>query len=240
MKIVVVNDGLAYPPNAGNRIRTLNLLLPLARRHDITCLSRGIEDRGELERALEFYGDHGIRVLLTSDAAPRKAGIAFYARLARNLISPMPFSVAIHNSPLIRREIRRLVATGQVNVWQFETPLYADTLHGTTQRSVIIAHNVESLLWQRHYETARHPLVRFYIKQQWHKYERWSQPVAVTRQADSRACRRRATRRRTRHSAILEARCTDGSPVTNRRRISAQDPRGCCRRTSCCVNTCRE
>ena len=177
MKIVVVNEGLAYPPNAGNRIRTLNLLLPLARRHDITCLSRGIEDRGELERALEFYGDHGIRVLLTSDAAPRKAGIAFYARLARNLISPLPFSVAIHNSPLIRREIRRLVATRQVNLWQFETPLYADTLHGTTQRSVIIAHNVESLLWQRHHETARHPLVRFYIKQQWHKYERWERAI---------------------------------------------------------------
>ena len=177
MKIVVVNEGLAYPPNAGNRIRTLNLLLPLARRHDITYLCRGVEDRSETERAIQFYADHGIRVRMTSDYAPRKAGIAFYARLAANLLSPLPFSVATHNSPLVRREILRIVAQEAVDLWQFETPLYADTLRPTNQRRIVMAHNVESLIWQRHYETARDPLTRFYMKRQWHKYERFEQAV---------------------------------------------------------------
>ena len=177
MKIVVVNEGLAYPPNAGNRIRTLNLLLPLAGRHDITYLCRGVEDRSETEPAIQFYADHGIRVRMTSDYPPRKAGIAFYARLATNLLSPLPFSVATHNSPLVRREILRIVANEAVDIWQFETPLYADTLRHTDQRRVIMAHNVESLIWQRHYEAARHPLARFYMRRQWHKYERYERAV---------------------------------------------------------------
>jgi hypothetical protein len=41
MHVAIVNEGLCYPPTAGNRIRTLNLMIRLARRHRITSLCRG-------------------------------------------------------------------------------------------------------------------------------------------------------------------------------------------------------
>jgi glycosyltransferase involved in cell wall biosynthesis len=40
-----------------------------------------------------------------------------------------------------------------------------------------MAHNVESVIWQRYHETASNPLARWYIKEQWRKFvnfERWA------------------------------------------------------------------
>ena len=63
---------------------------------------------------------------------------------------------------------------------------------------VIIAHNVESLIWQRYFEAAVNPLKRWYIKQQWRKFERFerrafasaTRVVAVSEQ-DARLIRHR-------------------------------------------------
>jgi glycosyltransferase involved in cell wall biosynthesis len=173
MRIAIVNEGLSYPPNAGNRIRTLNLMLPLARRHDITYVCRGTVDPAEMEAARAFYAANGIRAIITEDHAPEKKGLGFYARLAGNLLSPLPYSVATHNSPAVRRAVRELAAREKIDLWQFEVPAYADVLRGTGARTVIMAHNVESLIWQRLYETERHPVKRFYIRHQLAKYERF-------------------------------------------------------------------
>ena len=40
-------------------------------------------------------------------------------------------------------------------------------------RKVLIAHNVDSLIWQRYYETERSPLKRWYVRGQWRKFERY-------------------------------------------------------------------
>ncbi len=173
MRIAIVNEGLGYPANAGNRIRTLNLLLPLARRHEITYICRGVADRAESDAAASFYADHGIRTIITADHAAEKSGVGFYAQLLRNVLSPLPFSIAAHNSPLVRQAVLTLAATERIDAWQIETLSYADVLRRRDARTVIMAHNVESLIWQRLYETERHPVKRGYIRHQWRKYERF-------------------------------------------------------------------
>jgi glycosyltransferase involved in cell wall biosynthesis len=40
-------------------------------------------------------------------------------------------------------------------------------------RAVVVAHNVESLIWQRYYEMETNPAVRWYIRGQWKKLERF-------------------------------------------------------------------
>jgi glycosyltransferase involved in cell wall biosynthesis len=40
---------------------------------------------------------------------------------------------------------------------------------------LVIAHNVESLIWQRYHETEPNPVKRWYIGQQWHKFLRFEQ-----------------------------------------------------------------
>ena len=173
LNVVIVNEGLAYPPKGGNWLRTLNLMLPLAGRHDITYVCRAVKDPTAADVARAFYAERGIRVRICGNPPPESRGATFYARVAANLLSPLPYSIAGHRSRGVRAEIDRIHRTEAVGVWQFEALGYADALLGKKARTIVMAHNVESLIWQRLYETERHPLKRWFIGHQVGKYERY-------------------------------------------------------------------
>jgi glycosyltransferase involved in cell wall biosynthesis len=174
MHVVVVDEELPYPANSGKRIRTLNLLTRLARRHRITYLAYRSADRVETERAVVHLQSEGIETVLVDRRLPGKSGMAFYGRLLWNLLSPLPYSVQVHKSAAMRRAIREYGAAHAVDLWHCEWTPYAESLRGaTTAPWVVIAHNVESLIWQRYAETEPSPLKRWYIRRQWRKFERF-------------------------------------------------------------------
>jgi glycosyltransferase involved in cell wall biosynthesis len=105
------------------------------------------------------------------DPLPRKSGPAFYARLAANLLSSLPYSAASHSSSLMRQTVADYAARHKVDLWQFEWTPYVDTLPRSEAPCVLIAHNVDALIWQRYHETERHLLKRWYIRSQWRKFE---------------------------------------------------------------------
>jgi polysaccharide biosynthesis protein PslH len=181
LNVVIVASELPYPPTAGNRIRTLNLALRLARRHQITFLAHR---NAEAEEAIEFLERHGIEAVLVNRTIPRKSGVSFYARLLANLASPLPYSVTSHSSEPLRRAARILSERKRIDLWQSEATILISTLEDLDGvPKVVIAHNVESLIWQRYFETERNPLKRWYIKKQWKKFERFE------RQAFAKATR---------------------------------------------------
>jgi glycosyltransferase involved in cell wall biosynthesis len=171
LHVVIVDEELPYPPTSGKRIRTLNLIQRLAPRHRLTYLCHRNADATEADRARAHFADHGIETVVVDRAVPPKSGAAFYARLAANLLSPLPYSVASHNSRALRRTIREYAALHHVDLWHCEWTPYAEPLRGLTgARKLVMAHNVESLIWQRYFETEAHPLKRWYIRQQWRKF----------------------------------------------------------------------
>ncbi len=174
MKVVIVGGDLPYPPTSGNRIRTLNLTLRLARRHQITYVHHAQGGREEVGEAATFLNDHGIETVAVDHTVPPKSGVSFYLRLAANLASPLPYSVATHTGPAVGRVLAGLAASSEVDLWQAEGVHYfaaAERLERGAR--VLMAHNVESQIWQRYHETERHPLKRWYIAQQWRKFERF-------------------------------------------------------------------
>jgi len=179
LNVMIVNEGLPYPATAGNRIRTLNLMLRLAKRHNITYLCRGPGTTEDVRTAAEYLADHGsIQTIVIDDPIPKKTGAIFYARLLSNLKSTVPYAVESHNSPAIRRAVIARAAKGDIDLWQFEWFPYAEALQGYTGApKIIMAHNVETLIWQRYYETEKNPLRRWYIKKQWQKYENYERHV---------------------------------------------------------------
>jgi polysaccharide biosynthesis protein PslH len=63
-------------------------------------------------------------------------------------------------------------------VWHCEWTPYADALRDIALgRRVVMAHNVESLIWQRYYETETNALRRWYIGRQWRKFQRFEKRV---------------------------------------------------------------
>jgi len=191
LHVVVVDEELPYPANSGKRIRTLNLIRRLAPRHQITYLAYRGADAQETHEATEFLRTQGVATVLVDRRVPVKAGVRFYGRLLWNLCSPLPYSVQTHTSAALRRAIRAYAAGHAVDVWHCEWTPYAESLRRTVDQPwLVMAHNVESLIWQRYAETEPHRLRRWYIERQWHKFERFerrtfaeaAQTIAVSEQ----------------------------------------------------------
>ncbi len=177
MNAVIVDGDAAYPPSNGKRLRTLNLMLRLARRHRVAYIARCHDGPDAIRQARDFLGDHGVEAVLVDHPVPRKKGPAFYARLAANLLSPLPYSVASFDSPLLRRAVREHEESRRVDVWQFEWSPFLDMVRPGGAPRVLIAHNVDALIWRRYHETERRLLRRWYIRGQWRKFERFERRV---------------------------------------------------------------
>ena len=116
MNVVLVDGDVSYPPTSGKRLRTLNLMLPLAKRHRITYLARGAHG-AEAREATEFLRGHGIETVIVHHPVPRKRGAGLYLRLAGNLLSPLPYSVSSHVSEPMRKAAEELAARRRVDLW---------------------------------------------------------------------------------------------------------------------------
>jgi glycosyltransferase involved in cell wall biosynthesis len=172
LHVAVVDEELPYPPTSGKRIRTLSLILKLASRHRITYLAHRNANPTEARRAKEFLEGQGIETVVVDRAVPPKSGPGFYARLALNLASPLPYSVAVHTSRALRGVIAAYDAGHRVDLWQCEWTPYAESLRGLPgARTLVIAHNVESLIWRRYHESEVGRLRRWYVGHQWRKFE---------------------------------------------------------------------
>jgi len=171
LRVVIVDEELPYPPDSGKRIRSFNLALRLARRHKITYLAHRSQTADETRNAATFLQDHGIGAVVVDRAVPLNSGPAFYSRLAANLLSPLPYSVQRHATSEMQAAVRRRDAEQAVDLWQAEwTPYARNLLHVVRAPWIVIAHNIESQIWQRHYESETNPLKRWYIGRQFRKY----------------------------------------------------------------------
>lgn len=178
LHVVIVDEELPYPPTSGKRIRTLNLTLRLARRHRIAYVCHRNADPAEAREAADFFESHGVTVRTADWSPPPKSGPAFYARLAANLLSPLPYSAASHNSRPLRRTLREYAAAHPVDLWHCEWTPYVQAVRGLPAgRRLVVAHNVESVIWRRYFENESHPLRRWYVGRQWRKFERFERRV---------------------------------------------------------------
>jgi glycosyltransferase involved in cell wall biosynthesis len=178
LHVAVVDEELPYPPTSGKRIRTLNLVLRLARRHRLSYLCHRNADPAEAKEAETFFRDNGIETVVVNRATPPRSvlhtGPRFYARLALNLLSPRPYLVDINYSRALRDAVARHAAERRPDLWQCEWTPYAEVVRRLpVARWLVMAHNVESLIWQRYFETEQNPVRRWYIHQQWRKFERY-------------------------------------------------------------------
>jgi polysaccharide biosynthesis protein PslH len=179
LRIAIVDEELPYPANSGKRIRSLNLVLRLARRHHLTYIAHRHADAKEAAEAAAFFRERGIEVLLADRAVPRKSGLGFYARLGANLCSSLPYSVQSHTSMGMQRLIRASQTTRPVDLWHCEWTPYAENLSRAVPEApfIVMAHNIESQIWRRYVDHEPNRCKRWYIRRQWSKFEQFERRV---------------------------------------------------------------
>lgn len=194
LNVVVLDEELPFPLTSGKRIRTYNLLARLADRHRITIICHQNPDREEEASAVTAFRKLGIETVVVAREVPPKSGPGFYARLAGNLLSPLPYSVATHASTTLTQAVKEFAEENPVDLWHCEWTPYAQVLHDALGEELqstawsVMAHNVESLIWRRYAETESNPVKRWYIKRQCEKFEQFEQwaygaatiPIAVS------------------------------------------------------------
>jgi sugar transferase (PEP-CTERM/EpsH1 system associated) len=168
VKILWVKTELLHPLDKGGKIRTFHMLRELKRVHDVTyvTLDDGHAAPDAVERA-EEYCDDVVRIPLRVQP---KRSLGFYAEVVGNLPSPLPYAIARYRSRAMQRAIRDRVARGDVDVLvcDFLVPS-VNVPHDLPCRQVLFQHNVEALIWKRHWQLARDPVSRAYLRSQWRK-----------------------------------------------------------------------
>jgi glycosyltransferase involved in cell wall biosynthesis len=176
MHVAILDGDVSYPATSGKRLRTLNLMLKAAKHHRITYIGRCAPGSEEARVAPPFLCEHGIMPILVEHPVPQKAGVAFYARLFGNLFSPRPYSVTSHQSEAIRQAIADLARKDRVDLWQLEWTAYLPMIEASIPGPrVVIAHNVDTLIWQRYYETETNFAKKVFLKTQWRKFRRFEE-----------------------------------------------------------------
>jgi glycosyltransferase involved in cell wall biosynthesis len=149
LNVLVLDEWFPHPLDSGKRIRTWNLLRRLSPRHNIAliCYSEITSE------SLALAGAAGIS-LYAVDPLRDPAPLRLYVSLAGNLFSRYPYSVSKHFTQRYADTMDRLLNDVQFDLVHFEWTPYARFLEiARGLPSLIMAHNIESQIWQRR---ARH------------------------------------------------------------------------------------
>ena len=172
MKILIIDEEFPYPMNTGKRLRSLNLAKQLARTDDVSYLAYGEESSD----AYRFVQSCGITPYAVPAPDRSQHGLGFYYRLARNLLSPYPYIVTSHYTRRFQQALDRLHDEGKFDLILCEWTPYAIFLKNiNSTRKAIVAHNIESDIWQQMKEREESRLRKFYISIQHRKVREFEQ-----------------------------------------------------------------
>lgn len=166
MRILWIKSELLHPVDKGGRIRTYQMLRALSRRHHVTYLA--LDDGLAAPDAIQLAKEYSTEVVVVPFRPPPKATVGYFLALILNLFSNMPYSTQRYCSSRLGQEISRLASEADLLVCDFLAPA-ANVPVGLTIPTVLFQHNVEAMIWQRHADNARNPLMRLYMKHQWRK-----------------------------------------------------------------------
>ncbi|HLK18078.1 MAG TPA: glycosyltransferase [Bryobacteraceae bacterium] len=177
MRILWVKAGGIVPADTGGRIRSLNILKELARRHSITVFTYYAEHFGDQHQSGEL-NDLADVVAIPIALAPERT-TSDYVRYAKGLLSPFPQSMRViggeyggrlryFDDRTVRRRLASVIARGRFDVLVCDFIFPAGLIDWNVPcPKVLFTHNVEADLWRQQFEAADHPVKRFLYWKEW-------------------------------------------------------------------------
>ena len=169
MKILWVKAGGLVPPDTGGKIRSYNILRELARHHSVTFFSFHGAHPNDAHPGLQNMFDRVVCVPLSLPAPKSPAESLDYGV---RLLSSQPYGITKFCRRIVRDKLRALLKqeTYDVILCDFLTPAGVIPWNSTIPK-VLFTHNVEAMIWRRHYEVAINPVWKAISWWEWRKME---------------------------------------------------------------------
>lgn len=172
MRILWLKTELLHPVDKGGKIRTYNMLKELKRDHHVTYLT--LDDGSAGATAPEQAQEYCHELICVPHHQREKFSKGFYAELLFNLASPFPYAIKKYESAEMRRQIieRSNNQTVDVVICDFLAPAI-NVPRSLSCPSILFQHNVEAMIWKRHFEVQSNSLKKAYLRGQWRKMEKF-------------------------------------------------------------------
>jgi sugar transferase (PEP-CTERM/EpsH1 system associated) len=176
MRILWLKTEVLHPVDKGGKIRTYNMLKELKREHHVTYLTLddGSASADDKKNAVEYCHE----LVCIPHARREKFTPGFYFELLVNLVSQHPYAIKKYESRAMRCEIVEREQQGAFDllVCDFLAPA-ANVPAVLTTPAILFQHNVEAMIWKRHYEVQTNPAKKAYLYGQWQKMRRFERDM---------------------------------------------------------------
>jgi glycosyltransferase involved in cell wall biosynthesis len=179
VRILWLKTELLHPIDKGGKIRTYQMLKELKKAHHITYLT--LDDGSADVDALEKSSEYAHRTITVPHRTATKFSTKFYFELANNLVSSLPYALQKYVSAEMRKTTEKLARSSDYDiiVCDFLTPA-VNLPENLPVPTLLFQHNVEAMIWRRHYEIAQAAPKKAFMKMQWRR----------TADYEKQACRR--------------------------------------------------
>jgi sugar transferase (PEP-CTERM/EpsH1 system associated) len=156
MRILWVKAGGLVPLDTGGKIRSYYILRELARRHEVTFFTfyaaHSPDTHRELERIFQRVVCHQLQI-------PAQRSWADYRDYGRDFFSGYPHAVAKYCQPGVSEDLHKIMGEVAFDavVCDFVTPAAVIPWEQACPK-ILFTHNVEAVIWRRHYQVAVNPL----------------------------------------------------------------------------------
>ena len=176
MRILWLKTEVLHPVDKGGKIRTYNMLKELKREHHVTYLT--LDDGSASAEDKKNASEYCHELVCIPHARREKFTPGFYLELFLNLVSQQPYAIKKYESRAMRREIVEREQQGAFDllVCDFLAPA-ANVPAALTTPAILFQHNVEAMIWKRHYEVQTNPAKKAYLYGQWQKMRRFEREM---------------------------------------------------------------
>jgi glycosyltransferase involved in cell wall biosynthesis len=181
MHILWVKMGGLWPKTTGGRVRSLQILSELARRHPVTVVTTHGpgDDPDGLARELA----HCKQVISLPYIPPKRGSTAFPAAVAKSWLSSYPVDLWKWRVGAVRDQVSALCETGGVDLCVSDFLFAAANVPMRGNVPVVLfEHNVEYMIWQRLCALEKSPWRRALFELEWRKLR--AREADACRQAD--------------------------------------------------------
>jgi len=170
VKILWVKAGGLVPLDSGGKIRSYNILRELARNHAVTFFSFYAAHTNDQHPALKNVFE---QVVCTPLSLPAPKSFSEMLGYSRNVFSLKPYNLMKYCRTEARFALDSLLrhSNFDVIVCDFLTPAPIVPWRLSIPK-VIFTHNVEAVIWKRHYDVAKNPLWKALSWREWKTMER--------------------------------------------------------------------